>query len=200
MQGGRFPIIVRPLDSQGGKGLLMIENQTELKAYLSELPNPEFYISNFIDYRSPDRQYKKYRIVLVDGTPFGCHLAISSNSMVHYVNANMDESASKRREEEQFFAEFEHSFASRHGQSLAAIHDQLGLDYLTIDCAETSDGRLLVFEVDNAAIVHDFDDRALYPYKRPAMRRIFTAFQEMISERARLGIHAPKGSAVRRLP
>ena len=184
MAGGRFPIIARPPDSQGGKGLLRIDNQTELKAYVEGLPSAEFYISNFIDYRSPDGQYKKYRIVFVGERPFGCHLAISSNWMVHYVNANMDESATKRREEEQFFADFEHAFAVRHRQSLAAIHDRLGLDYLTIDCAETPDGKLLIFEADNAAIVHDFDDPAMYPYKPPAMRRIFSAFRELLVAQA----------------
>ena len=62
-----------------------------------------------------------------------------------------------------------------HGQSLQRFTSRVGLDYLGIDCAETPDGKLLVFEVDNAAIVHDFDDPALYPYKRPAMRSIFAA-------------------------
>jgi hypothetical protein len=35
------------------------------------------------------------------------------------------------------------------------------------------------------AIVHDFDDPMLYPYKKPAMQKIFTAFREMLFARAR---------------
>ena len=51
----------------------------------------------------------------------------------------------------------------------------MGLDYYAIDCAETSDGKLLVFEVDTAMLVHDMDAVELYPYKRPQMRKVFAA-------------------------
>jgi glutathione synthase/RimK-type ligase-like ATP-grasp enzyme len=185
MAGGRFPIIVRPPDSQGGKDLVKVDGVEDLGAYLARLPNDEFYISNFIDYSSRDGQFRKYRVVQVQGRPFGCHLAISSNWMIHYVNANMDASAAKRKEEEDFFARFDDEFAVKHRESLQSIHEKVGLDYLGIDCAETPDGKLLVFEVDNAAIVHAFDDPALYPYKPAAMRKIFTAFRAMLAGRAR---------------
>ena len=185
MAGGRFPIIVRPPDSQGGKDLVKVDGVEDLGAYLARLPNDEFYISNFIDYSSGDGQFRKYRVVLVQGRPFGCHLAISSNWMIHYVNANMDASAAKRKEEEDFFARFDDEFAVKHRESLQSIHERVGLDYLGIDCAETPDRKLLVFEVDNAAIVHAFDDPALYPYKPAAMRKIFTAFRAMLAGRAR---------------
>src|SRR5206468_1835924 len=107
-----------------------------------------------------------------------------SNWVIHYINADMDASASKRQEEEQFFATFERVFAEKHGPSLRAIHDRVGLDYLGIDCAETPDGKLLVFEVDNAAIVHALDDPKLYPYKAPAMQKIFAAFRAMLVGRS----------------
>jgi hypothetical protein len=105
--------------------------------------------------------------------------------MIHYVNAAMDESADKRADEERFFATFDQDFAAKHTQSLAAVNDRLGLDYVSIDCAEAPDGRLVIFEVDNAAIVHAFDDPQLYPYKLPAMQKVFDAFRAMLSARAR---------------
>lgn len=49
-----------------------------------------------------------------------------------------------------------------------------------MDCAETEDGRLLVFEIDTAMLVHAMDPEDLYPYKKPAMRRLFAAFREML--------------------
>ncbi|MEO8676194.1 MAG: tetratricopeptide repeat protein [Casimicrobiaceae bacterium] len=196
MAGGRFPLIVRPPDSQGGKDLVKIDSVEELSAYLVRLPNEGFYISNFIDYRSQDGQFRKYRVVLVDGRSFACHLAISTNWMIHYVNADMDASAEKRQEEARFFADFEIGFAARHRQSLQSIHDLLGLDYFGIDCAETSDGKLLVFEADNAAIVHAFDDAEMYPYKPPAMQKIFAAFRAMLAGRARGAESGQPGTAV----
>ncbi len=184
LDGGRFPIIARPIDSQGGKDLDKLDNIDDLSAYLARLPNDAFFVSNFIDYRAADGQFKKLRVVLVDGRPFAAHMGISSHWMVHYVNARMDESADKRREEERWFATFDQDFAVKHREALAAIGDRIGLDYVTIDCAEMPDGTLLIFEVDNAGVVHALDDPKIFPYKLPAMRRVFDAFRAMLVARA----------------
>ena len=190
----RFPVIVRPVESQGGKQLDKVDGAEELTAYLARVPATEFFVAPFIDYRAADGQFRKLRVALVDGHPFPVHMGISDHWMIHYVNAGMDKSAAKRREEEAFFATFDHEFASAHGAALRGIHEALGLDYVTIDCAVAPDGSLLVFEVDNAAIVHDLDDPALYPYKRPAMHRIFDAFRRMLRARATSAAGVPGSS------
>ncbi len=184
LAGGRFPIIVRPLDSQGGKHLEKVDGMDDLAAYLARVAGETFFISNFIDYRSADGQFKKLRVVIADGKPFAGHMGVSSHWMIHYVNAQMDESADKRREEERFIVTFDRDFAMRHRERLAAITERLGLDYFTIDCAEMPDGSLLIFEVDNAGVVHAFDDPGMFPYKVPAMRKIFAAFRAMLHGRA----------------
>ena len=101
------------------------------------MPQEEFYISRFIDYRAPDGLFRKYRIVLIDGRPFLCHIAISQHWMIHYLNAGMAESAEKRAEEARCMASFDKDFARRHAAALRAIHERAGLDYLGIDCGES---------------------------------------------------------------
>ena len=59
-----------------------------------------------------------------------------------------------------------------------------GLDYFGIDCAEDRSGNLVMFEADNALIVHDMDSPQVFPYKAPRMREVFTAFTDMIARRA----------------
>lgn len=194
LDGGRFPIIARPIDSQGGKDLEKLEDVEALSAYLARVPGDAFFISNFIDYRAADGQFRKLRVVLLDGRPFASHMGISAHWMIHYVNAGMHESAAKRSEEERFFATFDREFAVKHAATLAAIGERVGLDYFSIDCAEMADGTLLIFEVDNAGIVHAFDDPKLYPYKPPAMRKVFDAFRAMLATRAN-GLPATAGSA-----
>jgi hypothetical protein len=54
------------------------------------------------------------------------------------------------------------------------------MDYVLLDCAEGPDGRLLLFEVEMAAIIHLLDSPELFPYKPPQMRRVFKAFEEML--------------------
>ena len=199
LEAGRFPIIARPVASHGGKNLVKVEHAAELSAYLAGLSDTEFYLSNFIDYRSADGQFKKYRVVLFAGRAFACHMAISSHWMIHYFNADMGASDAKRKEEEDFMNNFERDFALKHKQSLASIFDLIGLDFIVLDCAETQDGTLLLFEVDNAAIVHALDDPQLFPYKRPHMQKLFAAFRDMLLARVAVaGEACPDGRAPER--
>jgi hypothetical protein len=94
----------------------------------------------------------------------------------------MMESAAKRAEEARFMAEFDRDFAVRHRAALAAVADRISLDYVTVDCAETPDGRLLVFEAGNGMIVHAMDPPELFPYKEPQMRKVFGAFEAMLRD------------------
>jgi len=175
-----FPLIVRPIGSHAGHDLEKMAGREEIAGYLARADAPDFYISRFVDYRSADGLFRKYRVAMVEGQPFLCHLAMSSHWMIHYLNAGMDESAEKRAEEAAGMAGFEAGFAARHAAALQAIHQRMGLSYLGIDCAETGDGELLIFEVDNSMIVHAMDDEQRYPYKKPAMRKVFSAFRAML--------------------
>jgi len=179
-----IPLILRPVDSHAGQGLIKTESNDEFLTALAAFPNQEVFLSPFIDYRSEDGLYRKYRIVLIDGQPFACHMASSQNWMIHYLNAGMEDSEEKRAEEAAFMANFEQDFALRHGEALAAIQAAVGLDYIGIDCAELRDGNLFIFEVDPAMVVHAMDPIDLYPYKQPAMRKIFDAFGALLTRRA----------------
>ena len=184
LPGDDFPLIVRPLGSHAGHDLERMASAGELHAYLEKVGAERFYIARFVDYRNEDGQYRKYRIALIDGRPYICHFAVSSHWMIHYLNAGMDESAVKREEEARIMAHFDEQFARRHAQAFAAIDARMLMPYLGIDCAETRDGELLVFEADNAMIVHAMDAEEMYPYKRPAMQKVFAAFRAMLARAA----------------
>ncbi|MRW89904.1 RimK family alpha-L-glutamate ligase [Duganella sp. FT80W] len=175
-----FPFIARPLDSHAGRDLVCLEDARQIAAYLVEVADEQFYVSPFVDYRSADGLYRKYRVVLIQGQTFLGHMAISSHWLVHYLNAGMDESADKRAEEAACMDSFDTGFAARHAAALQELNQRIGLDYLVIDCAELAGGELLIFEVGTAMAVHSMDDAALYPYKQPAMQKIFSAFQSML--------------------
>ena len=180
LDGMDFPVIIRPVDSHAGNGLEKIDDASGIAVYLSSVGSDEFYVSRFVDYRQADGLFRKYRIVLIAGCPFICHMAISSHWMIHYANAGMADSAEKRDEEARFMAEFDEDFAVRHAEAFKAIGDRIGLDYLGIDCAETADGRLLIFEADSCMIVHALDPVDVYGYKQKPMRRVFDAFYQML--------------------
>jgi glutathione synthase/RimK-type ligase-like ATP-grasp enzyme len=190
--GCDFPVILRPAGSHGGRDLDMLASPDDVAAYLRKVGGDEFFISRYIDYRGSDGLFRKCRVAIVDGTPFACHMAISSNWMIHYVNAGMYEDAAKRAEESSFMAHFD-EFAERHRSALEAIHERTGLDYVCVDCAETAHGDLLVFEIDHAMIVHAMDLEHLFPYKQIHMRSVRDAFRQFLYSRdAR---HASNGHA-----
>jgi hypothetical protein len=184
LEGNAFPIIARPLDSHAGEGLAKLETYAAIKGYLDEQPETEFFISPFVDYRGSDGLFRKYRIALIERRPYACHMAISQNWMIHYVNADMYKNAERRAEEALFMANFD-DFASRHDTAFTAIAERIDLDYVAMDCAEMPDGRLLVFEMGNGMIVHAMDPPDLFPYKRPQMEKIFGAFQTMLRNASR---------------
>ncbi|WP_340121035.1 RimK family alpha-L-glutamate ligase [Methylobacter svalbardensis] len=177
---GKFPIIIRPVDSHAGKDLDKIEDLGALVNYLQNMSNSEFYVSRFIDYRGLDGLFRKYRIVLIDGKPFVCHAGISEHWMIHYLNAGMAESSDKRAEEARFMIDFDSTFACKHADAFRTINERVGLDYLGIDCGETADGKLLIFEIDSCMIVHAIDPVEVFPYKQPQMNKIFSAFRRML--------------------
>jgi glutathione synthase/RimK-type ligase-like ATP-grasp enzyme len=180
-----FPIIARPIGSHAGDGLSKLDDAAAVAAYLEGRPEQEFYISPFVDYRGSDGFFRKYRIVLIDGRPYASHMAVSQHWMVHYLNAGMTESAAKRAEEARFMATFDSDFAVKHKAALRAVAERVGLEYFAIDCGETPDGRLLLFEADVAMIVHAMDPPDMFPYKAPQMRKVFDAFHAMLHDHAR---------------
>jgi aromatic-L-amino-acid decarboxylase len=176
LAGESFPLIIRPIDSHAGRGLEKIDDAEGLAAYLEGQPAEELYLSPFVDYSSADGLFRKQRIAFIGGVPYVSHLAISDHWMVHYLSAGMAERPERRDEEAAFMATFDTDFAARHAEAFAELHAAFGLDYFAIDCGETPDGRLLLFEADVAMIVHAMDCETLYPYKKPAMRKLFDAF------------------------
>ncbi|HLJ56966.1 MAG TPA: hypothetical protein VKT77_18140 [Chthonomonadaceae bacterium] len=181
---GGFPIIARPVDSHGGQGLERLDDPGAAQAYLTRCAVPEYYLSRFVEYRSADGQYRKYRIAVIDGVPYPSHLAISDHWMVHFLNAGMTDSEAKKAEEARFLERFEEEFAARHGAVLRELAVRSGLEYFGVDCSETRDGRLLLFEADTSLIVHNMDSPIEFPYKDRRMRRLFHAFQAMLYRRA----------------
>src|SRR6478735_5664513 len=185
----RFPMIVRPRGTHAGVGLAKLDDAGALAAYLAERQEQDFFVARFVDYASPDGLYRKYRLAMVDGKPFACHMAIADRWDIWYLNAFMAFSEEKRAEEAVFMLDFDHAFAARHKIALDEMSRRVGLDYFIVDCAENQNRELLVFEADNTAVVHNMDPPVVFPYKPPQMRKIFAAFTAMLSR------HAGEGKA-----
>jgi len=179
-----FPLIARPVDSHAGRSLVKFDSPSPIATYLANQQETEFFISRFVDYRSSDGLFRKYRVIFVDGRPYPCHMAISEDWKLWYYNSGMAMNAAKRDQEARFMATFDTGFARRHAAALSSIAERLGLEYFGIDCAETSDGTLLVFEGGVDLVAHDMDRPDVYPYKSQHMQTLFAAFRNMLKRKS----------------
>ena len=185
LPGGLWPIVIRPVGSHAGQSLARLEDTEALAAYLGNAPFGLFYVSCFVDYSSEDGFFRKRRVAMIGAEALLCHVGISRDWMIHYLNAGMAESPAKRVDEARAMADFDTGFGRRHRQAFAVLQARLGLDYFIVDCAEAPDGSLLVFEVEMAAIIHCLDPIDAFAYKQPQMRRVFAAFEALLQRTAR---------------
>jgi tetratricopeptide (TPR) repeat protein/glutathione synthase/RimK-type ligase-like ATP-grasp enzyme len=174
-----FPLLVRPLVSHGGKGLLLVQDREQLAQVKIERSR-EIYVTTFHDFRSEDGYFRKYRIIFIDRQPFPYHLAISSHWLVHYDTADMTASW-KLDEEKRFLADPESVFGAQTMQVIREIGKRLDLDYCGIDFSILPDGRLLIFEANATMLAHpEEEDDLRLRHKNPYIRDIYRAFGELL--------------------
>src|SRR5579859_7472857 len=54
IEDGDFPVIVRPVGSHKGQGLIKLDDPDAISGYLTNRPEDAFYIARYVDYRSQD--------------------------------------------------------------------------------------------------------------------------------------------------
>jgi hypothetical protein len=166
-----LPALVRPIDTHAGDGFALIGDARSLAEHLDRFPAPAYGIAPYVDYRSDDGLFRKYRIIFVKGRAFPYHAAIAPRWMVHYQSSPMREHEWMRMEEAAFLHDPAGVFA-HWSEATDAIARAIGLEYFGIDVARLPDGGMLVFEADAAMLVHDEDEHDVFAYKRPFVARI----------------------------
>jgi tetratricopeptide (TPR) repeat protein len=176
----RFPMLVRPLASHGGQGMVLAEGREAL-AGLQFDDIGDVYLSAYEDYRSSDGYFRKYRMIFVDRQPYPYHLAISTLWMVHYVTADMQDHAWKLEEERRFLADPASVLGERGMAAIESIGKRLDLDYGGVDFSILPDGRVLVFEANATMLVHPEKEAGPLDFKNPFVQRILDAFEALLA-------------------
>jgi Flp pilus assembly protein TadD len=179
-------ILARPVGTHGGDDFEKIADPAELTAFLARRPDADHYLAEYIDYRSVDGYFRKYRFIFVGGRILPYHLAIGNDWKLHHGSTDMVNQPWMQREEEAFLNDPAVVFNSAHDQVLRTIRQRIGLDFFGIDCALDRSGHLVVFEVNASMLVHDRNEE--FPYKAPFVLRIKCAFNEMLRKFAIAGV------------
>jgi glutathione synthase/RimK-type ligase-like ATP-grasp enzyme len=178
-----FPVLVRPAGAHGGDNFEKFEDPAQLEAFVNRLNASSYYLTSFVDYRSNDGYFRKYRFVCVGDEILPYHLAIDDKWKVHHVTTSMATHAWMQNEEQAFLEDPWRVFGATQRVALQSIRDAIGLDYFGIDCGLARDGAIVVFEVNASMLVHGNNQR--FPYKTKAVERIKQAFQALLERRAR---------------
>ena len=182
--GFTFPLLLRTPGFHEGRYFLRVEKQNELADAVGRLPGRELLVIQYLDARGPDGIIRKYRVMMIDGKLYPLHQAISSGWMIHYYSAEMAHSPDHRAEEAKFLEDMPGFLGPGIMSALERVRTALGLDYAGADFSVGADGKLLLFEANATMTAPEPDVGAHWDYRRPAVRKIREAVQEMLCRRA----------------
>jgi tetratricopeptide (TPR) repeat protein len=171
-------VLARPVGTHGGDDFEKVEDVAALSAFLSQRPDHDHYLIEYIDYVSADGHFRKYRFIFIDDQILPYHLCIGRDWKLHHINTDMAHQPWMQREEEAFLSDAAAVFGPSQHQALHAIRERVGLEYCGIDCALDASGNIVVFEVNASMLVHARNEGFLY--KDPAVRRIKLAYDAML--------------------
>ncbi|MBC9879517.1 tetratricopeptide repeat protein [Bradyrhizobium sp. INPA01-394B] len=177
-----FPVLARQAGMHGGDVFEKLADVAALTAFLAAHADHDRYVIDYVDYRSADGFFRKYRFLFIGEEILPYHLAIGGDWKLHRDATDMAHHAWMQEEEERFLSAPGQVFGASLDRALRVIRDRIGLDYFGIDCALDPDGRLVVFEVNASMLVHDQNPE--FPYKDPYIRRIKVAFDRMLARLA----------------
>jgi tetratricopeptide (TPR) repeat protein len=184
-----FPLLARPAGTHGGEDFEKMEDLAQLHAFLSRHDAGQYYLTPFVDYRSDDGYFRKYRFFCVGDEILPYHLAIDNKWKVHHVTTSMASHSWMQAEERAFLDDPWQVFGVTQRAAVQSIRDTIGLDYFGIDCALARDGAVVVFEVNASMLVHG--NNQAFSYKTKAVERIKQAFHAMLEQRVRNRVAHP---------
>jgi glutathione synthase/RimK-type ligase-like ATP-grasp enzyme len=186
-EGFAFPLLLRSPGYHTGRHFVLVETAADLPAAAVGLPGDELLAIEYLDARGEDGSARKYRVMMIDGTIFPLHLAISRNWKVHYFTSDMAEEPGHRSEEARFLKDMPSALGDTAMAALERIRDALGLDYAGVDFALRADGELLLFEANATMVIAPLSQDERWAYRRDAIGKILDAVAAMIAARSAAG-------------
>jgi len=181
----RWPLLIRPVGSHGGEGLVLIREPESLDLlWRAGGGGCDVYATEFHDFRSADGLYRKYRIFFVDRRPYPYHLAIADHWLVHYDKSGTSSHPSRLAEERRFLADPEAALGKRAFAAIREIGGRLDLDFAGVDFALTRDGRVLLFEANATMLAHAEAPESALAHKNVHVNQILEAFWSMLENAA----------------
>ncbi len=175
------PFIIRRVGTQTAVSTRKIEHIDEVSDYLSETDGDTFYVITYVENFFRDKYHRKLRVFCIDGKlyPVVCHIDKVWN--VHGGNRKdmMKKNKWMQDEEKKFFSDCKGYIGGKNYKILEGLYNEIRLDFFGIDFTLLADGSIMIFEL-NPAMRHSLDHAENFPYMRPYLEKISTAFKKMV--------------------
>lgn len=181
-----YPFIFREIGRHTYTEAVLVKNRKDLELLeVFSFRGNEYYIVEFVDYKSEDGLYRKYRVAVIDGKLYPRSLMISDYWNVHGESRArvMDKDERYRIEDKNWL----NGFKGKAYSPLLEIYKRLNLDLFIIDFGILKDGSIVLFEVSPCfRLVSSTDFKKEYSYFAPHVERIQKAIINMIEKRANM--------------
>ncbi len=180
-------LILRPLESQTGIGMVVVRTEAELRQALQGYAKQqELFAIDYHDFRSRDGYFRKMRMFRIGARLLPEHRIAFDAWNVHSADRHrlMRDNAGLREEEQAFLHDPRRCLGVEAVRTLEESTSRLELDYVGIDFAQLADGRLLLFE-SNPAMRVNYDHVTHFPYLQPHLENLSTAFTQMVAAKLR---------------
>ena len=176
------PMLARPAGTHGGDDFEKFDNACDAATFIGHNADAEHYLIEYIDYRSVDGYFRKYRFIFVGNDILPYHLAIGDDWKLHHDSTDMVDHAWMQQEEAAFLDDPSIVFGAAQQDVLHAIRRTIDLEYAGIDCGLDAVGNVVVFEVNASMLVHQRNEN--FRYKEPYVERIRAAFDALLQKMA----------------
>jgi glutathione synthase/RimK-type ligase-like ATP-grasp enzyme len=178
------PFLVREPGTHGGIGLTLVEDVEHLDLVdRFPLDGRDLYLTEFVDFRSPDGLYRKYRVMVIDGLPHPRHMVVAKEWKIHLHSRQEVMPGSPYEDEEKVFLA---RFCEDRQEVFKRIAARIGAEFFGVDFALDDAGRLVVFEANccfRGLLPLGVVARVTPPYHQEIHARLRQAFRTLVLSR-----------------
>lgn len=180
--GIAFPAILRQAGTHGGDIVGLVASIDEMRARLGEAG--DYVLTEFVDFRSADGFYRKYRFFLFGKRPVLRHMIASDQWDIHARDRAgfMVGRPGLLAEEAGLFEQDESALPATARQVLGAVADRMGLDYFGMDCAIAADGQVVLFEANATMNFFPFMPDPRFAYVERCLPPSRAAFRALVEQ------------------
>lgn len=187
----RFPLIMRLAGTHTGIILGLFDNMDELRASVAQ--QGEHIVTEFVDFRSSDGLYRKYRAFFIGEQIVFRHMLVSDQWSVHASDRIrfMAERPELLAEERAMFEKGTDVFPEGLVETLQAVNERMPLEYFGMDFGVAPDGRAVLFEANATMNFFPFLADPRFEYVRQCVAPARRAFHQMLGSHPAYAIAKP---------